>query len=173
MFFILINCWSLSFWYLNWRAEWPSSNWAIPDKVYTGGGECWGYSYMDMLIWGSFWLFCGHLNCCYILINYFLLTYKVEINYAPIINRINYLSENILCLKNDKTVTEIYLKSLRTKHLSDFIISLFQKDSEFPKFSLQYCILRYQLTTEKSFLSLSKTKKIKNNKQPRQVFLNN
>ena len=35
-----------------------------------------------------FWLFCGHLNCCYILINYFLLTYKVGINYAPIINRI-------------------------------------------------------------------------------------
>ena len=44
-----------------------------------------------------------------------LLTYKVGINYAPIINRINYLSENILCLKNDKIVTEIYLKSLRTK----------------------------------------------------------
>ena len=50
-------------------------------------------------IWGSFWLFCGHLNCCYILINYFLLTYKVGINYAPIINRINYLSENKVCLK--------------------------------------------------------------------------
>ena len=31
------------------------------------------------------------------------------INYAPIINRINYLSENILCLKNDKIVTEIYI----------------------------------------------------------------
>ena len=45
------------------------------------------------------------LNCCYILIKYFLLTYKVGINYAPIINRINYLSEKILCLKNDKTVT--------------------------------------------------------------------
>ena len=37
------------------------------------------------------------------------------INYAPIINRINYLSENILCLKNDKIVTKIYLKSLRRK----------------------------------------------------------
>ena len=38
------------------------------------------------------------------------------INHAPIINRINYLSKNILCLKNDKIVTrEIYLKSLRTK----------------------------------------------------------
>ena len=37
------------------------------------------------------------------------------INYALIINRINYLSENILCLKNDKIATEIYLKSLRTK----------------------------------------------------------
>ena len=55
------------------------------------------------------------MNCCYILINYFLLTYKVGINYAPIINRINYLLENILCLKNDKIGTEIYLKSLRTK----------------------------------------------------------
>ena len=33
-------------------------------------------------------------------------TYKVEINYAPTINRINYLSENIPCLKNDKIVTE-------------------------------------------------------------------
>ena len=49
------------------------------------------------------------------LLNYFLLTYRVGINYAPIINRINYLSENILSLKNDKIVTEIYLKSLRTK----------------------------------------------------------
>ena len=36
-------------------------------------------------------------------------------NYAPIINRINYTSENILCFKNAKLVTEIYLKSLRTK----------------------------------------------------------
>ena len=49
------------------------------------------------------------------LLNYFLLTYRVGINYAPIINRINYLSENIMSLKNDKIVTEIYLKSLRTK----------------------------------------------------------
>ena len=54
----------------------------------------------------QFWLFCGHLNCCYILISYFLLTYKMGINYTPIINRTNYLSENILCLKNDKIVTE-------------------------------------------------------------------
>ena len=37
------------------------------------------------------------------------------INYASIINRIYYLSKNILCLKNDKIVTEMYLKSLRTK----------------------------------------------------------
>ena len=37
------------------------------------------------------------------------------INYAPIINIINYLSESILCLKNDKILTEIYLKSLRRK----------------------------------------------------------
>ena len=37
------------------------------------------------------------------------------INYAPIINRINYVSENVLCLKNDKIVTAIYLKNLRTK----------------------------------------------------------
>ena len=71
---------------------------------------------MDMFInLRHFWLFCGHLNCCYIFINYFLLTYKVGINYAPIIYRTNYLSENILCLKNDKIVTRIYLKSLRTK----------------------------------------------------------
>ena len=47
-------------------------------------------------IWGSFWLLCGHLNCCYILISYFFPTYKVGVNFAPIINRINYLSENIL-----------------------------------------------------------------------------
>ena len=39
----------------------------------------------------------------------------MEINYATIINRINYLSENMLCLKIDKIVTEIYLKILRTK----------------------------------------------------------
>ena len=37
------------------------------------------------------------------------------INCAPIINRINYLSEKVLCSKNDKIVTEIYLKSLWTK----------------------------------------------------------
>ena len=37
------------------------------------------------------------------------------INYAPIINRTNYLPENVLCSKNDKIVTEIYLKSLGTK----------------------------------------------------------
>ena len=37
------------------------------------------------------------------------------INYTPIINRINHLSENILCFKNDKIVAKIYLKSLRTK----------------------------------------------------------
>ena len=33
------------------------------------------------------------------------------INYVPIINRINYLSENVLCSKNDKIVKVIYLKS--------------------------------------------------------------
>ena len=43
----------------------------------------------------------------------------VGINHAPVINRINYLSENILFLKNDKIVTEIYLKSLRTKIKKD------------------------------------------------------
>ena len=42
----------------------------------------------------------------------FLLTYRVGINYASIINRINYLSENVLCSKNDEIVTGIYLKSL-------------------------------------------------------------
>ena len=62
----------------------------------------------------QFWLFCGHLNCCYILINYFLLTNKVGLINAPII-RINYLSENVICSKNDKIVTKIYLKSLGTK----------------------------------------------------------
>ena len=66
------------------------------------------------VVFGYFVDIC-HLNYCYILINYFLLTYKVWINHAPIINRINYLSKNILCLKNDKIVTEINLKSLRTK----------------------------------------------------------
>ena len=51
--------------------------------------------------------FCGHLNCSYMLINYFLLTYEVGINYALIINRINYFLENILCSKNDKIVADI------------------------------------------------------------------
>ena len=35
--------------------------------------------------------------------------------FTLIINRINYLSENVLCSKNDETGTEIYLKSLRAK----------------------------------------------------------
>ena len=34
-------------------------------------------------------------------------------NYASTINRINYLSENVLCSKNDEIVAEIYLKSLK------------------------------------------------------------
>ena len=42
-------------------------------------------------------------------------TYKVKINYAPIINTINNLSENVLGSNNDKIVTEIYLKNLSTK----------------------------------------------------------
>ena len=37
------------------------------------------------------------------------------INYAPITNIINCLSEKELCSKNDKIVTEIYLESLGTK----------------------------------------------------------
>ena len=45
----------------------------------------------------------------------FLTTYKKGINYAPIINRINHLSEKVLCSKDDETVTEIYLKSMRIK----------------------------------------------------------
>ena len=57
---------------------------------------------------------CGNLSCRYILIT-FLLTYKMDINYAPIINRINYLLEKVLRLKNDQIVKEIYLKSLETK----------------------------------------------------------
>ena len=36
-------------------------------------------------------------------------------NYATIINRNNYLSGKVLCSKNDKIVTEIYLKILGTK----------------------------------------------------------
>ena len=35
--------------------------------------------------------------------------YKVGINYASFISRINYLSENVLFSKNDEIVTEIYL----------------------------------------------------------------
>ena len=45
----------------------------------------------------------------------FFLTYEVGINYASIINRVNYLSENVFCSKDDKIVTEIYLKSFGTK----------------------------------------------------------
>ena len=37
------------------------------------------------------------------------INYKVGINYAPFISRINYLSENVLFSKNDEIVTEIYL----------------------------------------------------------------
>ena len=37
----------------------------------------------------------------------FFITYKKWINSAPIINRIIYLSEKVLCSKNDKIVTEI------------------------------------------------------------------
>ena len=33
------------------------------------------------------------------------------INYAPFVNRINYLSEKVLCSKNDKIVTGTTLKS--------------------------------------------------------------
>ena len=40
------------------------------------------------------------------LFNYFLLTYKVEINYAPVINRINYRSENVIYSKSDEIVTD-------------------------------------------------------------------
>ena len=32
----------------------------------------------------------------------------MEINYAPMINRINCLSENILCSKNNRIVTETF-----------------------------------------------------------------
>ena len=44
-----------------------------------------------------------------------------EINYAPIINRINYISEKVLCSKNGIIVTEIYLKSLGTKKYKKYI----------------------------------------------------
>ena len=62
---------------------------------------------MDIII--NMRQFCGHLNCCYILINYFLLPYKIWINFAPIINKINYLSGKVLCWKNNKIVTKIYI----------------------------------------------------------------
>ena len=39
------------------------------------------------------------------------------INYAPIINRTNELSENVLLSKNGKIVTEIYLKSFGTNKI--------------------------------------------------------
>ena len=32
------------------------------------------------------------------------------VNYAPIINRNNYLSENVLCSKTDKIVADIFEK---------------------------------------------------------------
>ena len=37
------------------------------------------------------------------------------INYAAIIDRINYLSENVLCSKNDKIVTDILEKPVNIK----------------------------------------------------------
>ena len=44
-----------------------------------------------------------------------LLLHFYQLYYAQIINWVNYLPKNVLCSKNDKIVTEIYLKSLGTK----------------------------------------------------------
>ena len=40
----------------------------------------------------------------------------MEINYASIINRINYLSEKVLCSNNDKIVTDLLKKHGNKKY---------------------------------------------------------
>ena len=62
--------------------------------------------------------------------------------------------------KKDKILTLSF-----TKFVS-FIISVVQKNLKFLKFSLQYCLQRYYLTTEKEFsifIKNQKDKKITNN----------
>ena len=48
---------------------------------------------------------------------FFPLIYKVRINYAPVIHRIDYLSEDILCLINFKIVTDILKKPENKKKI--------------------------------------------------------
>ena len=64
----------------------------------------------------------------YILNSYFLPTYKVGMNYAPIINKSNYLSENVLCSKNDKVVIFIiFLDSTKLKTVWTKITTFFKR----------------------------------------------
>ena len=66
-----------------------------------------------------------------------------------------------------KNIKKMKLKYFLVPNLPVFIISVFQKNSEFLKFSLQYGFLRYYLTTEKDlfiFIKKKKKKKMTNNK---------
>ena len=60
-----------------------------------------------------------------------------------------------------KNIKKMKLKYFLVPNLPVFIISVFQKNSEFLKFSLQYGFLRYYLTTEKDLFIFIKKKKKK------------
>ena len=60
-----------------------------------------------------------------------------------------------------KNIKKMKLKYFLVPNLPVFIISVFQKNSEFLKFSLQYGFLRYYLTTENLFIFIKKKKKKK------------
>ena len=63
-----------------------------------------------------------------------------------------------------KNIKKMKLKYFLVPNLPVFIISVFQKNSEFLKFSLQYGFLRYYLTTEKDLFIFIKKKKKKKKK---------
>ena len=65
-----------------------------------------------------------------------------------------------------KNIKKMKLKYFLVPNLPVFIISVFQKNSEFLKFSLQYGFLRYYLTTEKDLFIFikKKNKKMTNDK---------
>ena len=69
-----------------------------------------------------------------------------------------------------KNIKKMKLKYFLVPNLPVFIISVFQKNSEFLKFSLQYGFLRYYLTTEKELFIFKKKKKKKMTNNKGRVF---
>ena len=65
----------------------------------------------------------------------------------------------IFMIKMLKNIKKIRMKYFLFHNLSAFIISVFQKNSEFLKFSLRYGFLRNYLTTEKDLFIFIKNKK--------------